>query len=136
MVWPNGYIKGKMLQIVSYGACGSPVTAVPNTGYHFVRWSDGSTQNPRTDTNVTANKFVMATFTINRYTLTYLAGPNGSIKGTTPQIVNYGAWGSPVTAVPNTGYHFVQWSDGLTKNPRTDMNVRANKCVTATFAIN
>jgi len=136
MGWPNGYIKGKMLQIVSYGACGSPVTAVPNTGYHFVRWSDGSTQNPRTDTNVTANKFVMATFTINRYTLTYLAGPNGSIKGTTPQIVNYGAWGSPVTAVPNTGYHFVQWSDGLTKNPRTDMNVRANKCVTATFAIN
>ena len=45
------------------------------------------------------------------YTLTYTAGPNGSISGTTPQTVNYGADGTPVTAVPNTGYHFVNWSD-------------------------
>ena len=47
------------------------MTAVPNTGYHFVNWSDTSTDNPRTDTNVMANITVTANFAINTYTLTY-----------------------------------------------------------------
>ena len=55
---------------------------MPNTGYHFVNWSDASTENPRTDTNVTANISVTANFAINTYTLTYTAGANGSITGT------------------------------------------------------
>ena len=112
------------------------MTAVPNAGYHFVNWSDASTANPRTDTNVTANVSVTANFAINTYTLTYTAGANGSISGTSPQTVNHGANGTPVTAVPNTGYHFVNWSDGSTANPRTDTNVTANVSVTANFAIN
>jgi hypothetical protein len=33
-------------------------------GYHFVNWSDSSTVNPRTDTNVTGNITVTATFAI------------------------------------------------------------------------
>ena len=33
-----------------------------NAGYHFVSWSDGSAANPRTDTNVTANHTISATF--------------------------------------------------------------------------
>jgi Divergent InlB B-repeat domain len=70
------------------------------------------------------------------HTLTYNAGPNGSISGTTPQTVNHGASGTAVTAVANTGYHFVQWSDLSTANPRTDTNVTANITVTASFAIN
>ena len=41
------------------------------------------------------------------YTLTYTAGPNGSISGVSPQTVSMGGSGTPVTAVPNTGYHFV-----------------------------
>ena len=48
-----------------------------------------------------------ATFAINTYTLTYTAGANGTITGTSPQTVDYGASGTEVTAVPNTGYHFV-----------------------------
>ena len=55
---------------------------MPNSGYHFVNWSDGvSTANPRTDTNVTANVTVTANFAINTYTLTYTAGANGTITG-------------------------------------------------------
>ena len=84
------------------------MTAVPDTGYHFVNWSDGSTDNPRTDTNVTADVNVTANFAINTYTLTYTAGANGSITGSAPQTVNYGADGTAVTAVPDTGYHFVE----------------------------
>src|SRR4029450_11530762 len=102
----------------------------------FVNWSDLSTANPRTDTNVTANISVTANFAINTYTLTYTAGANGTISGTTPQTVNHGSNGSAVTAVPDTGYHFVNWSDLSTANPRTDTNVTANISVTANFAIN
>ena len=70
------------------------------------------------------------------YTLTYTAGANGSITGTSPQIVASGGNGTAVTAVPNTDYHFVNWSDSSTTNPRTDSNVTANVSVTANFAIN
>ena len=52
----------------------------------------------RTDTNVTANVSVTANFAINTYTLTYTAGANGAITGTSPQTVNHGADGSEVTA--------------------------------------
>ncbi len=53
---------------MNYGEDGTAVTAVPDTGYHFVDWSDGSTANPRTDSNVTANVDVTANFAINTFT--------------------------------------------------------------------
>ena len=132
----NGTITGTTPQTVNHGASGTAVTAVPNTGYHFVNWSDASTANPRTDTNVTGDISVTANFAINTYTLTYTAGANGTITGTSPQTVNHGASGTAVTAVPSTGYHFVNWSDASTANPRTDTNVTGDISVTANFAIN
>ncbi len=36
-----------------------------NSGFHFVNWSDGSTSNPRTDTNVSRDIIVTASFTQN-----------------------------------------------------------------------
>ena len=133
----NGTISGASPQTVSCGASGTAVTAVPNACYSFVNWSDGSTANPRTDTNVTANISVTANFAINGpYTLTYTAGANGTISGTSPQTVSCGGSGSAVTAVANACYHFVNWSDGSTANPRTDTNVQASASYTANFAIN
>jgi hypothetical protein len=69
----------------------------------------------------------------NTYTLTYLAGANGTISGTSTQTVNYGASGTAVTAVPDTDFYFSGWSDGLTANPRTDAGVTNNLSVTANF---
>ncbi|MCW1925901.1 InlB B-repeat-containing protein [Luteolibacter arcticus] len=132
----DGTLSGTSPQTVNHGAGGSAVTAVANAGHHFVNWSDGSTANPRTDTNITGNLNVTANFAINTYTLAYTAGSNGTLGGTTPQTVNYGASGSAITATPNTGYHFVNWSDGSTANPRTDTSVTGNLSVTANFAIN
>jgi hypothetical protein len=80
-------------------------------------------------------KTCTAAFAINQYTLTYYAGPNGSISGTTSQTVNHGASGTAVIPVPFMGYHFVNWSDLSTANPRTDPNVTGNITVTANFAI-
>src|SRR6202008_698531 len=85
--------------------------------------------NVQMDINVTAN------FAIDTYTLPYTAGPHGSISGTSPQTVPYGGSGTPVSAVPDTGYHFVNWSDGSTQNPRTDTNVQMDISVTANFDI-
>lgn len=220
----NGAISGTTPQTVITGGSGTAVTAVPNVNYRFVKWSDNSVANPRTDTNVTASISVQAqfvqTFTIggsvsgltgantvgltltdtttggtqvhsyanvsftfptalnsgdswnvavttqptgqtcsvgsgsgtnlsanvtnvtvtcttNTYTLTYNTDGNGTISGATPQTgVTYGTNGTAVTAVSNAGYHFVQWSDASTANPRTDTNVQANVTVTAQFAAN
>ncbi len=132
----NGSISGNTAQTVNHGSNATSVTAVPNTGYHFVSWSDGVLTAARTDTNVQSNISVTASFAINQYTVSYSAGPNGSISGITPQSVNHGANGSTVTAVPNTGYHFVSWSDGVLTAARTATNVQSNISVTASFAIN
>ena len=132
----SGRISGYTSQTVFNGSNGFAVQAVPNTGYHFVDWSDGSTDNPRTDTNVTTNITVTASYAINTYTLTYTAGSDGSISGSTPQMVDHGSNGTAIQAVPDSGYHFVDWSDGNTDNPRTDSNVTADITVTANFAIN
>jgi len=129
----GGTLTGDTNQEITEGGSGTQVTAVPNTGYHFVNWSDSSTANPRTDNGVVADISVTANFAINLYTLTYDAGLNGTIDGTTPQIVSYGESGSAVTAQANTGYHFAGWSDAKTDNPRTDTNVTGNINVTANF---
>ncbi|MCA1808825.1 MAG: hypothetical protein LC725_05140, partial [Lentisphaerae bacterium] len=70
-----------------------------------------------------------------QHTLTYTAGANGAISGTATQTVYHGADGTAVTATPNTGYHFTQWSDTSTANPRRDLNVTGDKDVMASFAL-
>ena len=45
----GGYIEGTAKQSLVKGKQGSTVTAVPNEGYRFVRWSDGSTEAQRSD---------------------------------------------------------------------------------------
>jgi len=114
------------------------ITATPAGGYVFDSWSGDATgsANPVSVT-ISGDMTVHATFTtVPTYTLTYTAGAGGSITGTSPQTVDSGADGSAVTAVPDTGYHFVDWSDSSTDNPRTDTNVTADINVTANFAVN
>lgn len=132
----GGTVVGDSPQTVMQGEDGTPVTAVPDLGFYFVQWSDGTNFNPRrTDINVMADLTVEAEFAalINPYTLTYTAGPGGSIEGISPQVVNQGANGSPVFPTPDPGFSFVQWSDGNTDNPRSDLNVMADITVEASF---
>ncbi len=65
--------------------------------------------------------------------LTYAAGEGGSITGETTQTVEPGEHGTIVTATPDEGYIFTQWSDGVTTASRTDTNVSADLSVTAEF---
>jgi uncharacterized protein (TIGR02145 family)/prepilin-type N-terminal cleavage/methylation domain-containing protein len=68
------------------------------------------------------------------YTLTYTAGENGQLIGSTTQTVLSGIDGSPVEADPDTGYNFLKWSDDINDNPRTDTNVTENITVEAIFS--
>ena len=64
-----------------------------------------------------------------------MAGEGGTIEGETVQSVPVGGGGTAVTAVPNEGYAFVRWSDGVTTATRTDADVTGNISVTAEFEI-
>jgi hypothetical protein len=132
----NGTIVGTTPQTVQYGNNGSTVTASSSAGYHFVSWSDGVLTAERTDSNVQGNITVSASFAINVYTLSYVAGAHGSLTGSTTQAVNFGTNGTAVTATPDAGYHFTTWSDGVLTAERTDLNIVGDISVTASFAIN
>lgn len=59
---------------VEYG--GSAIwTATPSTGYNFSKWSNGSTTNPLTVSNITANTHITPVFVLKSYTVTW--NPNG-----------------------------------------------------------
>jgi len=135
----NGAINPNTPQIVVDGATPA-FTLTPNASYHIANVTGscggGLVGNVFTTNPVTTDCTVMANFAIDTFTLTYTAGTNGTIVGTTPQIVNAGADGAAVTAQPDSGYSFVQWSDASTANPRTDTNVLADVTVSASFAAN
>ncbi|MEX2334021.1 MAG: hypothetical protein WD600_07170, partial [Pseudohongiella sp.] len=130
----NGSLTGSTTQSVNFGDDGAAVTAVPDSGYSFDEWSDGSSDNPRTDIDVRKDISVTAAFVINQFSLEYSADVGGSITGSTAQTIDFGDDGSEVTAVANGGYFFTQWSDGSTDNPRTDSDIVQDLSVTAQFA--
>ncbi len=129
----GGTIDGQPSQRVVENGDGSAVEALPDSGYSFVEWCDGSTDNPRTDMGVSGDMSVTAEFELIEYILTYTAGANGSISGQASQRVVENGDGSAVEALPDSGYSFVQWSDGVTDNPRTDAGVTSDLSVAANF---
>lgn len=103
----NGTILGEEEQAVKHGEDGSEVTAVPDEGYHFVKWSDGITDNPRTDTNVTENITVTAEFAANTYTITFDAQEGTVDPGTKP--VTYDSAYGELPTPERMGYTFEGW---------------------------
>lgn len=94
------------------------IRANANYGYHFTQWNDGNTDNPRVIVLAKDTSFT-AIYERNEYILSFQSADTTkgivnvvSIPGlyldTTPYIT--------ATALPH--YHFTQWSDGSTENPR------------------
>jgi uncharacterized repeat protein (TIGR02543 family) len=135
----HGTLTGTTSQTVNYGSNCTAVTPVPDLGYHFTGWTGDyvGSENPLTVTNVTADMTITASFAIDTHTVTFQAGAHGSLTGTTPQTVNYGANCTPVTPVPDLGYHFTGWTGDYvgSDNPLTVTNVTADMTVTASFAL-
>ena len=121
------------------------ILAESATGYHFTGWTlsneplattaDYTYHVPDaiTGTSVLITD-IKAVFDTNTYTLTVLSDDviMGSANGSTTakHFLSY-----EISATPNTGYHFTQWSDGNTQNPRT-VTLTENTTYTAEFAVN
>lgn len=125
------------------------IEAVSDSGYYFVNWTIYETTNSTiiSATNVHETRVYQANFlpsTAVHYTLSYTAGAGGLVQigNSSPQSivaqsVASGYNGSIITAVPNTGYHFVEWQgfQTISINPTQDLNVIENRSYTAIFAL-
>ena len=111
-------------------ACGNQISATPNFGYHFVQWSDGNTDTIRTLV-LTQDTILTAEFAPNTYTITTVSSDTqrGTTQGDTT--VNYLEY-ITISASASYGYHFVQWNDGNSDNPR-QVQVTGDTTYTATF---
>jgi uncharacterized repeat protein (TIGR02543 family) len=141
----NGTLSGSPSQTINYNGSTIAVVPVPATGYHFVNWTGTggfitSTMNPLVVTNVTANQIITANFALDTFAVNFVNGANGTLSGTTNQVVSYGSSTTAVAAVPAPNYHFVNWTGTggftpSTSNPLTVSNVTADQTITANFAI-
>lgn len=123
-VWAedNGIVTGG--GIVSEG---SEVTllAIPNEGYHFVEWSDGTKDNPYVFI-ARVNKDISASFAVNKYEVTYIVDGEVMKKDS----IEYGAT-IIITDYPiKEGHTFSGWSEVPETMPAEDVTV------SGTFAIN
>ncbi|KAA6334029.1 hypothetical protein EZS27_017616 [termite gut metagenome] len=129
----GGSVVGELSQTVVAGANATEVTALAETGYIFSNWSDGIESEKREDLNITQNLSVTAIFMKLTYQVNYYAGLDGVIEGDQSQIIGYGENSFPVQAIPNEGYEFFRWSDGLDNPERSENNVVDNISVEASF---
>lgn len=135
--------------MIAYLAPGADFTveATANEGYHFSKWQTGNNEDGYTDYATTSTVVYTAPATItsmstiglksvfdtNTYVLNLVSADAamGSVSGSNPaakHFLNY-----EIGANPNTGYHFVQWNDGNTNNPRT-VSLVSDSTFTASFA--
>ncbi len=94
------------------------IIAVPNNGYHFTRWSDGNTDNPR-QIHVSHNATYTAEFAITYYSVN--VSPNDILRGSVQGGGSHYTYGMPATveATAYSGYVLSQWSNGAYYNPYT-----------------
>lgn len=111
----HGSLSGDTVQSVEQGKDGTPVEAIPAAGCRFVQWSDGKTDNPRTEHNVQGDLTVTAEFEAILYNVTIGALQNGSVTAdcataTIGQVVT-------LTVTPSAGYRL---KEGTLKAAKVD----------------
>lgn len=106
------------------------IVAIEKYGYHFTKWSDGNTDNPRF-VKVSADSTFKAEFEVNNYNV--LAAANEKKMGRVEGADTYAYLSrTQLKAVPNDGYQFKEWSDGEITNPRNIL-VYSDTAFTAVF---
>ena len=129
----GGIVEGEGSYI--YGSTAA-LYAIPNGGYVFAGWSDGSSENPHYVT-VTGDATYTATFSqagVTYYMVSTYISPAEAGSVTGAGTYQEGA-SATLKATPNMGYAFDHWNDGVTQNPRT-VTVDNNKSFTAYFTAN
>ena len=109
------------------------LTAVPDAGYYFVKWGDNVTANPRSEVAPASNAADIS------FTAIFAKGKTISVSGEHGSVNGAGSYkeGSTVTltAVPDEGYHFVAWGDGVNTASR-EVTVNDDMELSVTFEIN
>ena len=94
-------------QVDKNTTCGSQVSATANYGYHFVRWSDGNTDNPRS-LELIQDTVLTAEFAPNSYSVSTQS--NDTERGTTSGDTTVAYLDSiTISAAAYYGYHFSHW---------------------------
>ena len=149
------YFITKGTTLTSANVCTKPTGATALLGYNLAAPSTTpATLTPSsTNININSNITVSCWYDRNEYNVTLTKPANGQIDAeTTSQqnntaSVNQSSSGNAsltvrygdkvkVTAIPNTGYSFGEWSGGYvsgTTNPITGAAVKANQTISATF---
>lgn len=119
--------------------------AIPGEGYHFVKWTNNGNDitngtNAEITVSVTEIYDLVAHFEINKYDInTYVNDSNfGSVSGNDVNTYTHGSTVN-LTAMPATGYHFVNWTEGVSEVTKDNPYVFAAtsaRDLTANFAIN
>ena len=119
------------------------VTATPNSGYVFTSWTENGTavsSNASYTFTINANRTLVATFrqqAASAYSVSLSTNPANS--GTTSGSGNYNAGSSiTVTATPNSGYEFTNWTENgtaVSTNASYTFTINANRTLVANFTL-
>ena len=139
----GGRIEGEAEQTVKRGENAQAVTAVPDEGYKFVRWSDKNGSARRQDENVNADQTLTAEFEKITFTVRYVCDV-GMISLTMEDgkgyagadiefQVGYGEDSKKIVAVKSHTYGtmFIGWADGVETEERQEKEVYADITVRA-----
>jgi uncharacterized repeat protein (TIGR02543 family) len=115
------------------------VTATANTGYTFVNWTEGSVERSTSASysfTATGDHDLTANFSLNSYTIAVSASPvaGGAVAG--GGLANHGETVT-VTATANTGYTFVNWTEGgaeVSTSASYSFTATGDRNLTASFA--
>ncbi len=126
--------------VISYASWDQAVATVVDGRIHLVGiGATAITASQSGDRNYAAAVSVQRPLRVGRPALTacFAAGPHGTVAGEVSQVVPDGGDCSAVTAVPDKGFMFAEWSGDIhsTDNPLTLKGVTRNMTVTANFAV-
>ena len=116
------------------------LTATPATGYTFVRWTKNGMQvstNATYTFTVTESAAYVAQFSVQSFTVNVSANPTDGGTLTGGGTFNYGQ-NCTVTATANTGYNFVNWTEGgnvVSTNTHYTFPVTSNRTLVANFTM-
>ena len=116
------------------------VTATPKSGYHFLRWSNGVTENPYTFV-VTQDTVLYALFeadvVINYYDINVVSSDEtmGTVSGGGTHLEQ--GQTVTITATPNEGYQFLYWTtaDGQVQGAISQWTVTKDETLIAHFRV-
>ncbi len=115
------------------------ISATPLVGYSFSGWSGDGVADPNaasTSIEMTQPRTITASFSLNSYPLTVMAGTGGSVSGAGN--FSHGTQAN-VSAIPLIGYSFSGWNGDGIADPNaasTSVEMTQPRTITASFSLN